>query len=289
MKPISRSLLICTLLTGLAGTQWANAATVAYWGFEEGSGTVAGRVGTAGANDDPINGALGTDFTWNGDGAPGVGGSNSLNFTGGIGRIESAYAGIGGSATRSVSLWVRTTTTGGGQSFVTWGDSQGGNGRKWHVRMNDNVANGEINAVRTEIQGSFEIGSVSLIDGNWHHVASVYSAGGSFGSGQVMHYIDGILVANSGDGADTVAVNTVLFGDAGAGANATPVWIGARMQGAAVNAFTGDLDEIYIFDHALSLSEVQALAGIPEPSGVALLGIGAMLVLRRRRIENPVR
>ena len=137
----------------------ADAVVVAYWGFEEGSGAATERTRTAGTSSDQINGIEITDYSWNGFGAPGVGGSNSLNSTGGVGRVASTYAGIGGSETRSVALWVRTTTTGGGQSFVTWGDSQGGNGRKWHVRMNDNVANGEINAVRTEIQGSFEIGS----------------------------------------------------------------------------------------------------------------------------------
>lgn len=285
MKPI----LLAWILVAATLAPRADAAIVAYWGFEEGNGAATARSGTAGSNSDQINGIETTDYNWNGFGAPGVGGSNSLNFTGGVGRVASTYAGIGGSETRSVALWVRTTTTGGGQAFVTWGDSQGGNGRKWHVRMNDNVANGEINAVRTEIQGSFEIGSNPLSDGNWHHVVSIYSAGGAFGSGEVLHYIDGVLVANSGDGADTVIVDTVLFGDGDAGVNTTPVWIGARMQGAALNSFTGDMDEVYIFDHALTLAEVQALAGIPEPSSFGLLGLGVLLVFRRRRAQGSLR
>lgn len=49
------------------------------------------------------------------------------------------------------------------------------------------------------------------------------------------------------------------------------------------NAFNGDLDDVRIYDNALTAQDVAALAVIPEPSSLALLGLGTLLIARRRR------
>ena len=46
--------------------------------------------------------------------------------------------------------------------------------------------------------------------------------------------------------------------------------------------FLGELDDIRLYDGALSQSQVNALL-IPEPATVALLAIGALTLLRRRK------
>jgi len=46
----------------------------------------------------------------------------------------------------------------------------------------------------------------------------------------------------------------------------------------------GLFDDLQVYDHALSNTEVQALAAVPEPSSAALLGLGGIaLILRRRK------
>lgn len=49
------------------------------------------------------------------------------------------------------------------------------------------------------------------------------------------------------------------------------------------NAFEGDLDDVRIYSSALDANAIAALAVIPEPSSLALLGLGGLLMARRRR------
>ena len=51
--------------------------------------------------------------------------------------------------------------------------------------------------------------------------------------------------------------------------------------GNALNNYDGVIDELYIYDEAISESAVQAL--VPEPGSLALLGFGGLFMLRRRR------
>ena len=193
----------------------------------------------------------------------------------------SDFAGVGGSGDRSVSFWVSSTNSSQSTGIVGWGNSAS-NGTKWHVRLNNSGVNGTVGAIRTEIQGSFEIDGNPLTDGNWHHVVSVYSAGGVFGSGQVSHYIDGVLFSDgqTGTGGDTTVVNTSTSSTISG--STYPVVLGGRHQG-VVASFDGMLDEVRIYDYALTADEVQALF-VPEPSVSLLSGLAmGMFFLRRRR------
>jgi hypothetical protein len=51
--------------------------------------------------------------------------------------------------------------------------------------------------------------------------------------------------------------------------------------GGAANNYDGVIDELYIYDEALDASAVAAL--VPEPGSLALLGLGGLLIARRRR------
>ena len=266
--------LSCLALSGLS----TQAALVAHFDFEEGTGTttssqVGGWIG-------PFSG----DPQWVTTGLAAVpsGTTAALAFDGVGDWIISDYAGIGGSADRSVSFWVSSNNATQNTGIVAWGDSATPNGRKWHVRFNDNATNGPQGAIRTEIQGSYEIDGNPLTDGNWHHVVSIYSAGGTFGSGQVSHYIDGVLFSDGqiNTGGDTTVVNTVTSPTISG--STYPVMLGGRHQG-SLASFDGILDEMRIYDHPLSAAEVQTLYQVPEPSVGLLAGLAIGLGLLRRR------
>ena len=103
---------------------------------------------------------------------------------------------------------------------------------------------------------------VDLRDGQWHHVASVYAAG------VASVYVDGLLKAsgarNRYAGCDSCGSNAL-----GAGYFAN---------------YVGLLDDVGIYGHALTASEVQSVmsqglaAAVPEPSLWALLLAGLWLV-----------
>lgn len=115
-----------------------------------------------------------------------------------------------------------------------------------------------------------EVTSSGLTTNNWHHIA-VTMEGQS-----VTHYLDGV---ESGTG--TIAA---LLAD-----NDDILMIGSRND--LVTQWIGRMDDVAIFDEALSAEEIGTIMGgdfsgfiIPEPSTAlfALLGLSG-LVLRRRR------
>ena len=110
------------------------------------------------------------------------------------------------------------------------------------------------------------IGSANLTAGDWIHAAATYD-------GALMRlYQDCALV---GERAKTGAV---------ASAPGVPVWIGSN-PGGPHQAFDGRIDDVKLFDRALSEEEVCQEMGIAltaapaAPAAVPTLGGGALLVL----------
>lgn len=233
-----------------------SADLVGHWLFDEGNGTI-----YADSSKNKNDASVTTSTAWSTEiPATSFANSTSLDLDGTTQYLDTTYVGIAGSAPRTVSFWMKTTMT-GANGIIAWGNSTS-NGAKWHIRLNDNATNGPVGAIRTETQGDYTIGSTSINDGNWHHVTSVYPQGAGE-VGTVIHYIDGVAEAPGGNGGSTQAVNTSIVAD--------PVTIGRRKQGTALNYFSGKLDDVRIYDRALSATEVTQLSSTsPSADGLVM-------------------
>lgn len=274
MSKQSRFVALMTVIICMALGGVVQAGLVAHWDFEEGSGgTTRDQVNM---RDDPL-----TDTTWVTDPGslpPIAGTTAALEFNGTTSVIDTAYEGIGGNAARTIALWVKlaeVTDEAASQSLVTYG-GRATNGQKWHFRINDGAGQRVRGAVRTEAQGGNQTGDTNIADGMWHHVASVFPGGVDSNNVDVIHYVDGILEGETGTTDEPI--------DTGIGGDFPRVSIGARRQdgnslpdGPLSSFLMGTLDDVRIYDHALSQAEIQAL--VPEPSTITLSALGALAML----------
>jgi hypothetical protein len=94
-------------------------------------------------------------------------------------------------------------------------------------------------------------GTTPVLDGQWHHIAGVYTGS------QVRLYIDGRLEAEAPAG----PVST----------SSDPVYIGSRFNSTSTRNWIGNIDEVRVYDTALSdanilyLAEGQPYHLIPQP------------------------
>ncbi|MCP5537517.1 MAG: LamG domain-containing protein [Akkermansiaceae bacterium] len=124
--------------------------------------------------------------------------------------------------------------------------------------------------------------STSIIaDDEWHHIAFVWSHDGTDATATI--YVDGTAI-DWGGGATTKTLTgkgKISLTNDGIGAYQR---LFSGNTGATQDQLNGLFDDTRIYDTALSASEIASLAGVPEPSSAALLGLGGLaLILRRRK------
>ena len=244
---------------------------VAHWAFDDGPGNATAVDSIANNNGTLLSNAVDPTIGWSGD-APSTpfGQTSSVEFNGTDSFIQTDFAGIGGAEARSVAFWVKTEDL-ATHGIVAWGDSTG-TGEKYHLRVNNAEGNGPVGAIRTEVQGGYNIGSTNIADGEWHHVVSVFPEGAD-NVDQVLHFVDGALDVTGG--VAPVAINTdLLDGDS--------LTIGRRTQGTAQNYFNGQIADVRVYDVALTNSQIAAL--VPEPNGTGLVALAMLgfLAFRKR-------
>ena len=164
---------------------------------------------------------------------------NCLSFDGvdDIVRVF-GYPGIGGGASRTVCAWIKTTDTAG--QIVSWGPDYTPGGR-WIMRTEDS------GYLRLEVGSGAIVGSTVVCDGEWRHVTVVLDNDGTPNVNEVKLYVDGVLEVPSSVG--DMAIDTVLSRDFRIG-----FW------GLGDRYFEGLIDELRIYDRALSLEEISELA-----------------------------
>jgi hypothetical protein len=206
-----------------------------YWEFNETSGSFASDTSPNSRNGVLMNMS---DSSW-------VAGKtgNALSFDGTNDYVVIPdYTGIGGTGSRTVSLWIKTTIN-RVQELVQWGSDA--TSQLWLTRIQ---ANG---TVLVAVYGGGVYSTATVTDGQWHHIAAVLDAGQT-SSSQIRLYIDGLL--------DTTALTVSCTINT---AQTTPVHLGVWHQysnGNKINYFQGQMDQVRINNRAVTALEIAEMA-----------------------------
>jgi hypothetical protein len=149
----------------------------------------------------------------------------------------SGYYGITGTASRTCCAWVRPSAV--SCEILSWGADP--TGAKWTVRINED------GALRAQVNGGYIYGTTVLTDGQWHHVALTLSDDGSPNISEALLYVDGVP--------DAVAVASPYAVNTG---NTNEVHVGVYYG--LLRYFNGLIDDVRIYDRALSAQEIQDIA-----------------------------
>jgi hypothetical protein len=276
-------LLIATCLCGLATS--SQAALIAWYQFNEGAGASTALNAVVGSTTGAIQagvttgvaGISGNAYSFNDSTVNGFVDMGNANF----------FSSITSSGQLSYSVWINTTLTTGNRNVVVfagldtssqsytdlgYSGAEAGHQGQAYDRNRPNLLNGP------QTTGIFSDGIV-VNDGNWHHLALTVNLSTS----QLQLYVDGAL-------ANSQTMTTSAF----------PAFnnfeIGRLGRSVPADAYGGLVDEVQVYDKALTGSEVQflfnnpglSIASIPEPSTVAMAvpGVGLLLLAYRRRARK---
>jgi len=236
MKGTCRSLTVMVAALAMVLTAGVgNAALVVHFEFE---GDLSDSAGGPGGT---IVGADAAVIS-----SDGVVGSGSLEIT-----AEGSYVDTGVNPTITdtwtYAAWIKTTTDQFGCVVGDNNDDLEG-GAQFILEVPDDLLLGEVGFVGA---GS-EVGGLTIADGNWHHIAWTVDGGDS------VIYLDGNEVANnpgalSGGAFDLDATGVVFIG------------YGSWTAGVEDNFYVGLVDDVRVYDNALTAGEVSALMDVGPP------------------------
>lgn len=262
-KTLKATIIGCLMVS----SQSAGAALVGHWNFDEGAGTTAA--------DASGNGRVGSLQAASGGNAPswtaGVnGGALHFDGSGYVDMANTASAYNFGAGGFSVAAWVRYGTLNDAEYLIA-GKHDAGYTNGFFLSVGRNAAG---NANKLDFyfnHDSTRIVTPSSYDDNqWHFVVGTND--GTTGS----LYVDNQFIGSFGG---TPASNSVDF-----------LVGGVFFQGNFVGGFTGDIDDVRVYDTALSQGEIVQIynSTIPEPNPLLLLGLGFPLALCSGRVRKAV-
>ncbi len=225
---ISLVLVIGVALTGTVNAQ--DAGLVGYWKFDdEGTGTVLDysgndRHGTINGNPQFVPGLFG----------------DAMHFTGDPDYVNIGdYKGLLGGHAFSITAWIKTAANG---EIVGWGNNVGTERVEFRVSEY---------RLRVEHGSGNRQGDTNVSDNQWHHVALTVEENSTISYPQVILYVDG--EDDTRTGTDPDAFNIVENFDLSI----------ARQYNGSNRWFIGLIDEVRVYDRALSAEEVRDLAVPP--------------------------
>lgn len=152
--------------------------------------------------------------------------------------VITGYKGVIGTASRSVSLWMRGDQNPLDKALVSWGTNSPG--EKFIFRCQE--TNGTPSTLRVEVNGGYAVGSTNILDSAWHHVVMTLEDDGSPNVNEVDLYVDGVQETLSSSSNEPINTTTTL-----------DVTIGNDHSD---REFDGNIDDVRIFDKALSAEEI---------------------------------
>ncbi len=180
--------------------------------------------------------------------------NKSYCFDGVNDYIETLFAGVSGSTSRTVSFWAKVSSSGNtistaGIEFFTYGDAPGtAPGGSFRLVLNRNCQ-----GIGVNIGSSVRIVANSLPSYDvWHHYAVVYDENVSSQLNSIVLYLDGNMVSNIN--CETYYINTSLNTQ-----TIKPINFGRLYITNIERFFTGCLDDFRIYDRALSNNEIDSL------------------------------
>ncbi len=220
--------LVFTLSSEATGT------LIGHWTFDDGTATdISGN-----GNNGVVNGAIL---------AAGKVGVGSLNFDGTDDYVDLGTLDPGGSAV-TLAAWVNSDDLANcGASDCRIVSKATGVQDQDHNIMLSTIDSGGGVKLRFRLKAggvtSTLLSSVNLADGQWTHVAGTYDGS------NMRVYVNG---AEVGSVAKTGAVDSNP---------AVPFWIGGNPDSPTSRPWNGKIDDVRIYDGALTLAEIRALAG----------------------------
>ncbi|MBK1854772.1 hypothetical protein JO972_07365 [Verrucomicrobiaceae bacterium 5K15] len=206
---------------------------------------------------------------------------SALRLDGNESFLRTDYPGIGGDKARTVAFWLRLDPNQPSDEalpgIVCWGKNAS-RGAKWQIRPITPLQEDTKKVIRTECAWGGNTGMTDINDGKWHHIVSVFMGGnGADIATHVKHYVDGRLETRGSitsrrvDTATTTDPNTNF-----------PLCIGLKMEESMANSLEtliqmrkegkhrlptlkGDIDELYVFDDALTPQEIINLMARNQP------------------------
>jgi hypothetical protein len=177
---------------------------------------------------------------------------------------QASFPGLSGTTTHTIAFWVKVpddAQLSDAFSMITWGlQSKKLGPRHVGINWNKDPAQGPLGALRTDFRGGHAVGTTSLRDGRWHHIAVVFAPGDDTTPVQVREYVDGRLESSA---VTTDAMHAAASAsDRAAMADLTDVlWLGCRLsvRGLTSGRFRGELDELFIADRGLEPTEIVSL------------------------------
>ena len=279
----SRAATLAVMIVALLLPAMASAELVVHYQFEGTDPTNEPDLANADSTATPDDsGTLENGITRIAGGSPVNGGSQSLGGATGtqqinIGANQDYLQNVPGA---TVASWIKVSEAAlnGAQHFLNISTGQASSRLHLQVR-GTNAASGSVGTLASFMRrtnGDSGGTSSLLSDGQipfdkWTHVALVADFENP---NSTTFYIDGTDV-----GLDA-ALSNLKWTSGNSENNVTPVNMVSN-QGGSTNAFPGLMDDFRVYNHALSASEIGAL--VPEPSSVALLGLGLSILATRYR------
>ena len=198
--------------------------------------------------------------------------SDALHLNGDGTWLKTHFPGVAGSKARTIACWVRIpphALNSQAYSIIGWGHAAPHHSsQKWEIGWNTARfpvrGTGVKGAVRTDFGTGHTIGSTDLRDGRWHHVVSVFTGGEHADAAtHIRHYVDGRFEGVSA--CRQQAIDTEVDT-----AKSIPAVIGKYLHPTdkSFGTFHGSIDELYVFNAALTPAQILQLqqTNIPPTS-----------------------